>query len=104
MSIQTIDHGQNRATKILELEAGSRKLLLEKYLLTSLSASVASQIGEYMANTSPFFPMFEAKPLAGLAHTAAGAPLVSTGCVTEYRPLASRSILCRTTLAALLGN
>lgn len=49
--------------------------------------------GEYF----PLFPIFEAKPLAGLARTAAAAPLDSTGCLTEYRPLASRSVLCRTT-------
>ena len=32
-----------------------------------------------------------------LARTAAQAPLDSTGCLTEYRPLASRSILSKTT-------
>lgn len=50
-----------------------------------------------MANTASLFPIFETKPLAGLARTAAEAPLDSTGFLSEYRPLASRSILCRTT-------
>src|SRR5579863_1139148 len=35
----------------------------------------------------------EPRPLTGLARTAAEAPLDSTGCLTEYRPLASRSLI-----------
>lgn len=35
--------------------------------------------------------------MVGLARTAAEAPLESSGCLTEYRPLASRSILNKTT-------
>ena len=49
-----------------------------------------------MANTQSLFPILDAKPLAGLAATAAAAPLDSSGCLTEYRPLASRSILNKT--------
>src|SRR5208282_5316798 len=56
--------------------------------------------GEYMAKTENLFPIldanFESMPLAGLARTAAEAPLDSTGCLTEYRPLAARSILSKT--------
>jgi DNA repair photolyase len=58
-----------------------------------------------MAKTESLFPILndqldakpEAKPLTGLARTAAEAPLDSTGCLTEYRPLASRSIVSKTT-------
>lgn len=57
--------------------------------------------GEYMAKTESLFPILDAKletmPLAGLARTAAEAPLDSTGCLTEYRPLTSRAILNKTT-------
>ncbi|MGH9589115.1 MAG: radical SAM protein, partial [Terracidiphilus sp.] len=49
-----------------------------------------------MANIETLFPIFDARPLAGLAAVAAEAPLDSTGCLTEYRPLASRSILNKT--------
>jgi DNA repair photolyase len=60
--------------------------------------------GEHMAKIGYLFPILndkadakrETKPLAGLARTAAEAPLDSTGCLTEYRPLASRSILSKT--------
>lgn len=46
-----------------------------------------------MANTSCLFPILDTKKIARLARTAADAPLDSSGCLTEYRPLASRSIL-----------
>jgi DNA repair photolyase len=57
--------------------------------------------GEYMAKTGNpppnLFPILQPDPpqsLAGpLARAAAQAPLDSTGCLTEYRPLPSRSIL-----------
>jgi len=49
-----------------------------------------------MAKTESLFPILDDKPLTGLAATAAHAPLDSTGCLTEYRPLASRSILNKT--------
>jgi len=59
------------------------------------------QKGEYMAKTEDLFPILGAEPdvhvLSGLARTAAEAPLDSTGCLTEYRPLASRSILSKVT-------
>jgi DNA repair photolyase len=35
------------------------------------------------------------RPLTGLARSAAEAPLDSTGCLTEYRPLASRSLISK---------
>lgn len=50
-----------------------------------------------MAKTDSLFPILNSgldpKPLTGLARTAADAPLDSTGCLTEYRPLESRSII-----------
>ena len=50
----------------------------------------------------PIFPILQPSPLqpspsAGLARTAAEAPLDSTGCLTEYRPLTSRTILNKVT-------
>ena len=41
------------------------------------------------------FPILQDPPLAPLARRAAQAPLDSTGCLTEYRPLPSRSILSK---------
>jgi DNA repair photolyase len=46
-----------------------------------------------IAGIEPLFPILEPAPPAGLARAAAGAPLDSTGCLTEYRPLASRSLI-----------
>jgi DNA repair photolyase len=46
-----------------------------------------------MAKAETLFPILEPAPLGPLARAAADAPLDSTGCFTEYRPLASRSIL-----------
>jgi len=52
-----------------------------------------------MAKTDSLFPILnsdsEPGPLAGLARTAADAPLDSTGCLTQYRPLESRSIVSK---------
>lgn len=48
-----------------------------------------------MANIRPLFPILDAKPISPLAHTAAESPLDSTGCLTEYRPLPTKSILSR---------
>jgi DNA repair photolyase len=56
-----------------------------------------------MANIDTLFPILganlESKPesriLVGLARTAAEAPLDSTGCLTEYRPLHSRSVVSK---------
>lgn len=48
-----------------------------------------------MANQTSLFPIFQPSPNAPLARRAAEAPLDSSGCLTEYRPLPSRSILCR---------
>ena len=49
----------------------------------------------------PLFPILDSSPNATsvgpLARAAAEAPLDSTGCLTEYRPLASRSILNKVT-------
>ena len=55
-----------------------------------------------MAKIESLFPILQPSPtagpvLAGLARTAADAPLDSTGCLTEYRPLTSRSILNKVT-------
>ncbi len=60
-------------------------------------------MGEYMAkiyaDVASLFPILNAEPdsrtLSGLARTAAEAPLDSTGCLTEYRPLRSRSIVSK---------
>jgi DNA repair photolyase len=49
-----------------------------------------------MAKQETLFPILGSKPPTGLAAVAAEAPLESTGCLTEYRPLASRSILNKT--------
>ncbi len=46
-----------------------------------------------MAKIETLFPTLEDKALTRLARTAVEAPLESTGCLTEYRTLASRSIL-----------
>ena len=54
-----------------------------------------------MANIGPLFPILqpaiEEKALSWLAKSAAEAPLDSSGCLTEYRPLPCRSILNKTT-------
>lgn len=50
-----------------------------------------------MAKTETLFPILETPPLGPLARRAAEAPLEATGCLTEYRPLASRSILNKVT-------
>jgi DNA repair photolyase len=50
-----------------------------------------------MANTGALFPILDSRPPSRLARTAAGAELDSSGCLTEYRPLETRSILTRTT-------
>lgn len=48
-----------------------------------------------MANIESLFPILNANPISPLARRAAIAPLESTGCLTEYRPLESRSIVSR---------
>ncbi len=58
---------------------------------------VRSSKGEYMANTESLFPILQAPQLVGLARIAAESNLDSTGHLTEYRPLTSRSILNKTT-------
>jgi len=50
-----------------------------------------------MAKTESLFPILQPSTTAGLARTAAEAPLDSSGCLTEYRPLTSRSILNKVT-------
>jgi DNA repair photolyase len=50
-----------------------------------------------MAKLASLFPILESPGIGPLARTAAEAPLDSTGCLTEYRPLASRSILNKVT-------
>ena len=51
-----------------------------------------------MANIQPLFPILESTPprVGPLARAAQAAPLDSTGCLTEYRPLETRSILSKT--------
>lgn len=44
---------------------------------------------------SPLFPIFDAKHGSPLARKAAEAPLDSNGCLTEFRPLATKSILSK---------
>lgn len=46
--------------------------------------------------TTSLFPILQPPPLTGIAAAAARAPLHSTGCLTEYRPLVSKSILNKT--------
>jgi DNA repair photolyase len=48
-----------------------------------------------MANKATLFPILQTPPT--LARAAAAAPLHSTGCLTEYRPLPTRSIVGKTT-------
>jgi DNA repair photolyase len=48
-----------------------------------------------MAKLDPLFPILNSKRISPLARSAANAPLDSTGCLTEYRPLPSRSILTK---------
>ncbi len=50
-----------------------------------------------MANIESLFPILHPSPLVGLARTAAEAQLDSNGCLTEYRPLSSRSIVNKVT-------
>jgi DNA repair photolyase len=53
-----------------------------------------------MANTTSLFPILDSPPpphIAPLARRAAAAPLDSTGCLTEYRPLPTRSVLTKVT-------
>jgi DNA repair photolyase len=49
-----------------------------------------------MANMESLFPILNSPHLSTLARAAAGAPLDSTGHLTEYRPLAVRSIVGKT--------
>jgi DNA repair photolyase len=48
-----------------------------------------------MAKIDSLFPILDTRPPVGLARTAAEAPLDSTGCLTEYRPLQSRSLISK---------
>jgi DNA repair photolyase len=57
-----------------------------------------------MAKIESVFPNFpilqpspQPSPLSGLTRIAADAPLDSSGCLTEYRPLTSRAILNKVT-------
>lgn len=54
--------------------------------------------GEHMANIDNLFPILDDRPRkASLARAADAAPLDSTGCLTEYREIETRSILSKTT-------
>jgi len=46
-----------------------------------------------MAKLASLFPILDSPAMGPLARAAAKAPLDSTGCLTEYRPLPTRSIL-----------
>jgi len=70
---------------------------IKTYPLTPVSPGRTLPIGEYMAKVETLFPILQPSPPAGLARVAADAPLDSTGCLTEYRPLPSRSIINKTT-------
>jgi len=48
-----------------------------------------------MAKIDSLFPILDSKSISPLAHRAAVAPLDSEGCLTEYRPLESKSILSK---------
>lgn len=52
--------------------------------------------GEQMAKTETLFPILDSLPHHGpLARAADAAPLDSTGCLTEYRPIQTRSMLSK---------
>src|SRR5579871_5093164 len=57
---------------------------------------ILCQLGEHMANIESLFPILDAPQLSTLARSAAAAPLDSTGHLTEYRPIAARSIVGKT--------
>src|ERR1700685_1704129 len=64
-------------------------------------AKLVSEI-ESLFPALPTFPILQPSPLAGptltgLARIAVEAPLDSTGCLTEYRPLTSRTIVSKVT-------
>lgn len=76
--------------------------LFENYRLTPVEGKrTLSTKGEYMAKTESLFsilqPAIDLKPISRLARSASEAPLDSSGCLTEYRPLDCRSILGKTT-------
>lgn len=50
-----------------------------------------------MAKINSLFPILDSPRPAPLARRAAQAPLDSTGCLTEYRPLPTRSVLTKVT-------
>jgi DNA repair photolyase len=57
-------------------------------------------MAKMVSKVESLFPILQPSPesqLIGLARTAAEAPLDSTGCLTEYRPLTSRTILSKVT-------
>src|SRR5215469_8091724 len=49
-----------------------------------------------MAKLETLFPILDSPAPSTLARAAAAAPLDSTGCLTEYRPIATRSIVGKT--------
>ena len=79
--------------------AGCQSALTSMYFfgLTAVPAWRNFHLGEYMAKMDTLFPIFDSPPPSTLAKAAAAAPLHSTGCFTEYRPIASRSIVGKTT-------
>jgi DNA repair photolyase len=65
--------------------------------LTKGSLWHSLQLGEHMAKTESLFPILDSQIPSRLARSAANAPLHSTGCLTEYRPIETRSIVGKTT-------
>src|ERR1700738_4173053 len=55
-----------------------------------------------MANTQALFPILDQTRTGPLARAADAAPLDSTGCLTEYRPIETRSILSKPVSRAAL--
>lgn len=73
-----------------------RPCLCEFSPLTSSRLERSLIQGEQMANTiAHLFPILDSQSSSPLARRAVQAPLDSTGCRTEYRPLPSRSILSK---------
>jgi len=65
-------------------------------LLTGLEVRTRVPIGEYKANMKSLFPIIDERKPTRLAKAAADAPLDSTGFLTEYRPIQTRSVIGKT--------
>lgn len=74
----------------------TKRELSESDLDFGTKAEVRCVLGEDMAKDDSLFPILDSRSTGRLAGVAATAPLDSMGFLTEYRPLASRSILNKT--------